>query len=143
MPRGQVKASADVFVGCSSQFLKLQWKPSPREIITKALEGRVLADGCKLHVNVWDDWSKRHAGFEIFGMLDLAAKTHEWGVVIFRTDDLTRRVGDLIEKGAVRDNVLFETGLFYGHLGSKRVFILEEKGRGKALKGTSNNTRFR
>ena len=43
MPRGQVKASADVFVGCSSQFLKLQWKPSPREIITKALEGRVLA----------------------------------------------------------------------------------------------------
>ena len=96
MPRGQVKASADVFVGCSSQFLKLQWKPSPREIITKALEGRVLADGSKLHVNVWDDWSKRHAGFEIFGMLDLAAKTHEWGVVIFRADDLTRRVGDLI-----------------------------------------------
>ena len=70
MPRGQVKASADVFVGCSSQFLKLPWKPSPREIITKALEGRVLADGCKLHVNVWDDWSKRHAGFEIFGMLE-------------------------------------------------------------------------
>jgi hypothetical protein len=138
MPRGQVKASADVFVGCSSQFLKLPWKPSPREIITKALEGRVLADGCKLHVNVWDDWSKRHAGFEIFGMLDLAAKTHEWGVVIFRADDLTRRVGDLIEKGAVRDNVLFETGLFYGHLGSKRVFILEEKGRGKALKVASD-----
>ena len=55
MSRGQVKASADVFVGCSSQFLKLQWKPSPREIITKALEGRVLADGSKLHVNVWDD----------------------------------------------------------------------------------------
>jgi len=83
MPRGEVKASADVFVGCSSQFLKLPWKPSPREIITKALEGRVLADGSTLHVNVWDDWSKRHAGFEIFGMLDLAAKTHEWGVVIF------------------------------------------------------------
>jgi hypothetical protein len=45
MPRGQVKASAevkasaDVFVGCSSQFLKLQWKPSPREIITKGVGG--------------------------------------------------------------------------------------------------------
>ena len=58
--------------------------------------------------------------------------------MIFRADDLTRRVGDLIEKGAVRDNVLFETGLFYGHLGSKRVFILEEKGRGKALKVASD-----
>src|SRR5262249_12596140 len=75
MPRREVKASADVFVGCSSQFLKLPWKPSPREIITKAFESRVLADGSTLHVNIWDDWSKRHAGFEIFGMLDLAAKT--------------------------------------------------------------------
>src|SRR5262249_39742500 len=37
MPRGQVKASADVFVGCSSQFLKLPWKPSPREIINGML----------------------------------------------------------------------------------------------------------
>jgi hypothetical protein len=75
---------------------------------------------------VWDDWSKNRTGIELFSVLDLAAKTHEWAILVFRADDLSRRVGDLVEQAIVRDNVLFETGLFYGHIGPKRVFILEE-----------------
>jgi Predicted nucleotide-binding protein containing TIR-like domain len=138
MPSGDFIATADVFVACSSEFLNLSWRRTPREIITNALDGQVLENGCRLNVNVWDDWSARHTGMELFAALDLAAKTHEWAIVIFRADDLSRRVGELLEKGAVRDNVLFETGLFYGHLGSKRVFILEARGPGQEAKVASD-----
>jgi hypothetical protein len=122
----RIEATTDLFVGCSSEFLKLPWKPTPRQIITRSLNGKSLANASQVRVNVWDDWSKNRTGIELFSVLDLAAKTHEWAILVFRSDDLGRRVGDLVEQAVVRDNVLFETGLFYGHIGSKRVFILEE-----------------
>src|SRR5262249_27402140 len=102
------------------------WKPAPRQIIIRALDGKTLANSSQVKVNVWDDWSQNRTGIELFSVLDLAAKTHEWAILVFRADDLSRRVGDLVEQAIVRDNVLFETGLFYGHIGPKRVFILEE-----------------
>jgi hypothetical protein len=115
----------DLFVGSSSEFLNLSWKPG--KIIEQALHSKSLADGSTLSVNLWNDWFQKHPGMEGFQILDLAAKTTEWAVMIFSQDDLRRTLGDLIEKATVRDNVLFELGLFYGHLGPQRVFILEQE----------------
>jgi Predicted nucleotide-binding protein containing TIR-like domain len=117
----------DVFVGSSSEFLKLRW--NPERVIRDELSGYSLPDDLgKLAVNIWRDWFKEHPNFETFQILDLAAKTSEWAILIFRPDDLLRimRKGS-IQMATVRDNVLFELGLFYGYLGAQRVFILEQE----------------
>jgi CAP12/Pycsar effector protein, TIR domain/Prokaryotic STING domain len=134
----RIEATTDLFVGCSSEFLELPWKPTPRQIITRSLNGKSLANASQVKVNVWDDWSKTHTGNELFTVLDLAAKTHEWAILVFRADDLSRTVGDLVERAVVRDNVLFETGLFYGHIGPRRVFILEETSPDNKIKVASD-----
>jgi hypothetical protein len=115
----------DLFVGSSSEFLKLSWDPA--KVIQEKLDGRRLLDGSVLSVNIWRDWFQEHPGLETFQILDLAAKTAEWAVLIFRSDDLRRSVAQgSIQTATVRDNVLFELGLFYGYLGTQRVFILEQ-----------------
>jgi hypothetical protein len=134
----RIKATTDLFVGCSSEFLKLPWKPTPKQVISKELDGKNLARSGQIKVNVWDDWSKMRPGIELYSVLDLAAKTHEWAMLVFRADDLNRRVGDVVENAVVRDNVLFETGLFYGHIGPRRVFILEEIGPDSKIKIASD-----
>ena len=138
MQNPRIEATADLFVGCSSEFLKLPWKPAPRQIIKRSLDGKILANAYEVKVNVWDDWSKLRTGMDLISVLDLAAKTHEWAVLVFRADDLNRRVGDLVETAVVRDNVLFETGLFYGHIGPRRVFILEETSPDNKIKIASD-----
>ncbi len=116
----------DVFVGSSSEFLKLPW--DPRGVVRTTVGGHSLPDGSRLNVNVWTDWFEDHPTMEIFRSLDLAAKTSEWAIFVFRADDLRRRLrAKSIGVATVRDNVLFELGLFFGYLGTQRVFILEEE----------------
>jgi predicted nucleotide-binding protein len=54
------------------------------------------------------------------------AKQADFGVFLFAADDITRTKGK--EVRSVRDNVLFEAGLFTGALGIRRCFIIVPKG---------------
>lgn len=120
-------SSNDVFVGSSSEFLKQH----PDLVSTmESIFGEAKSLRYPLTVNLWEDWFDSHPGLETFQILDLAAKTTEWAILIFSQDDLRRTFGDAIEKSTVRDNVLFELGLFYGHIGTKKVFILEQVAQG-------------
>lgn len=54
------------------------------------------------------------------------AKQADFGVFIFAADDVTRMKGQTVK--CVRDNVLFEAGLFTGALGIRRCFIIVPQG---------------
>ncbi len=96
------------------------------------LDSWQLPDGSSLNVNIWPDWFEAHPGMETFQSLDLAAKTAEWAILVFSADDLRRRLSlPSFQEATVRDNVLFELGLFYGYLGADRVFILEQAKRSR------------
>jgi hypothetical protein len=48
------------------------------------------------------------------------------GIFVFTPDDLTRIRG--VEQSSVRDNVIFEFGLFVGHLGRDKSIVVMPKG---------------
>lgn len=54
--------------------------------------------------------------------LDKALETMDFGIFVFSGDDITIMRGET--SSAVRDNVLFEFGLFIGKLGRERVFFV-------------------
>jgi predicted nucleotide-binding protein len=60
-----------------------------------------------------------------FGALLAAAMTYDFGVFVIAADDLTTSRNST--KFTVRDNVLFELGLFIGQLGRERVAAILER----------------
>lgn len=54
--------------------------------------------------------------------LDESLETMDFGIFVFTDDDITIMRGK--ESSVVRDNVLFELGLFIGKLGRERVFFI-------------------
>jgi len=123
----------DLFFGSSTAFKAYPWRPL--EVARKVL-GAVRTETGKIHVNLWPEFFDDNVSLDTFRVLDVAAKTSEWAVFVFRGDDHVTRGGTKSRKKveshlAVRDNVLFELGLFYGHLGHTHVFILEEADKGQ------------
>lgn len=53
------------------------------------------------------------------------ASLFDFGIMIATKDDFTASRDDIFE--TVRDNVVFELGLFLGRLGTNRAFVLQEK----------------
>ncbi len=68
-------------------------------------------------------------------VLDLS-KSHDFGIFIFGPDDFLIKHGK--KQRAVRDNVLFETGVFMGVLGKKRTMILVPKSANRILSWPSD-----
>jgi hypothetical protein len=58
-------------------------------------------------------------------------KTADVGVFVFSADDIVKIRG--AEYAAVRDNVIFEFGLFVGHLGREKSLIVAPKGEDQRL----------
>jgi Predicted nucleotide-binding protein containing TIR-like domain len=87
--------------------------------IAKALEANLAADGFEPTL-----WSREAHGASQYNLEALLAeaRTSDFAVFVFAPDDQVSIRGEVFS--VVRDNVLFELGLFIGALGRDRCFIV-------------------
>ncbi|GAA3385047.1 TIR domain-containing protein [Cryptosporangium minutisporangium] len=100
-----------VFIGSSSEALK----------ICHAIQHELEQD---FDVTVWDQDVFRLTRGALDSLLT-ALDASDAGVFVLRPDDSTESRGSV--QPTVRDNVLFELGLFLGRLGPERTFMLTPK----------------
>jgi hypothetical protein len=104
-------AKPRVFVGSSSESEKYA-------DATK----RILEKGGKLSVEHWRDFFERAGSKTAIEVLTSAVEKFDFSVFILSPDDI-RTLRNETGK-VVRDNVIFEVGLFIGALGRDRVFLI-------------------
>lgn len=99
----------------------------PTLFVASSTEGGLLARGLQANlqkfaeVTLWDQGVFSPGTITLDVLTDLASES-DFAVFVFSADDLLKLRGQ--ESTAVRDNVLFEFGLFISKLGRKRVFML-------------------
>ncbi|RKT13283.1 putative nucleotide-binding protein with TIR-like domain [Paraburkholderia sp. RAU2J] len=106
-----------VFIGSSREGLQYAY----------ALQDNLANDG---EITVWTQDVFHPSQFTLDSLLkelDLA----DVGIFVFSPDDVIRSRG--VDQAAVRDNVVFEFGLFVGRLGLYRSFIVAPKGEDSRL----------
>lgn len=72
-------------------------------------------------VEVWDQGVFEPSGYALDSLLTVAQRS-DFAVLVASPDDLVMSRGDTV--AAVRDNVIFEFGLFAGALGRNRTYLL-------------------
>ena len=102
----------------------------PRIFIASAVESLNVADAVNLNLDHDAEVTVWTHGFEISSengasLLD-RARASDFAVFIFTPDDVS--IIRQQEKAVVRDNVLFELGLFVGSIGKDRCFIVKPRG---------------
>lgn len=102
----------------------------PRVFIGSSSESYDVASACNTCMDRKAEgtlWTQIFApGGTTLQSLTEKATNVDFALFIFTPDDLTRMRGN--DKPTVRDNVLFELGLFIGSLGQERCFILKPRG---------------
>ncbi|VWX61582.1 conserved hypothetical protein [Burkholderiales bacterium 8X] len=98
-----------VFIGSSSEGLAIA------ETIKKKF-------GSKAVVDIWNGGQVFGQGSAYLESLLTASSLYEFAILIFTSDDTTTSRDQT--HASVRDNVLFEYGLFLGRLGPKRSYAL-------------------
>ncbi|UWH26262.1 nucleotide-binding protein [Aeromonas veronii] len=106
----------------------------PRVFIGSSVEGLNVAYAIQQNLThdveptVWDqdifDLSKT-----TIESLMKAVDDSDFGIFVFSPDDIIKMRGG--ELNSIRDNVIFEFGLFTGRLGRERVFFVKPDGLGK------------
>ncbi|HCU85487.1 nucleotide-binding protein [Methylophilus sp. UBA6697] len=99
----------------------------PKIFIGSSREGLDIANA--IHANltrdaectVWSNGVFQISGSTIYSLIN-ALRNSDFGVFVFSPDDLTIMRGQ--QNPVVRDNVIFELGLFIGRLGVERCFFI-------------------
>lgn len=103
----------------------------PRLFIGSSREGLSIAYASQQNlrhdaeITVWDQGVFELSSTALDSLIKVLDKS-DFGMFVFSPDDLLIIRGE--ENQAVRDNVVFELGLFIGHLGKDRCFILVPEG---------------
>jgi len=100
-----------IFIGSSSEGLK----------VAEAIQ--VLLDHDRFNTIVWSQGVFGLGRSILEELISLVHKS-DFGIFILRGDDLLTSRGDTFN--ATRDNVLFELGLFIGHLGRFNTFVVHD-----------------
>ena len=77
-------------------------------------------------VTVWKEAPEFAQNDSLLGSLIKIGQVYDFAILVFGQDDCTMMSGT--PRPTVRDNVLFELGLFIGHMGRKRAFWLSPRG---------------
>jgi predicted nucleotide-binding protein len=102
-------------------------KPKPRIFVGSSMESLSIARAVRANldsdgeVTLWDHGVFKISDFGLDSLLE-ATRSHDFAIFVFAPDDKLTKRGRVA--GAVRDNVLFELGLFMGRVGRERVFVL-------------------
>ena len=102
-----------LFIGSSSESTGLA------EALQLNLEGRN-----EIRPTVWTQGIFQPSSFALDSLREAVDKA-DFGVFLFAPDDVLKIRGE--ERSAVRDNVIFELGLFMGTLGRTRTFVVKPR----------------
>lgn len=101
----------------------------PRIFIASSIESMDVADAFNVNLDHQAEVTVWKNGFQLsqtsIDSLVKISGTFDFAVFIFTPDDITKIRNQ--EKNTVRDNVLFELGLFTGTLGKERCFIVRPR----------------
>jgi predicted nucleotide-binding protein len=109
--------------------VKRKERTKPLVFISSSAEGLPIAKELQkaleteLHAAVWSDQGIFTPGRSILESLQDAARSCDFAVFVLSAGD-KGRLGKSVHR--VRDNVIFELGMFLGSLSSKRVFVVSD-----------------
>lgn len=103
-------------------------KKKPRIFIASSTESLKIAEAINVNLDRPAEtilWTRPDPSQNFIDTLLDLTRSVDFAAFLFSPDDLVIRRGK--EKKAMRDNVLFELGLFMGHLGKERCFIIHPR----------------